>query len=165
MEPRVVLSILNACFEELAQIIHAHGGVITQFQGDGVLASFNLPASDSDHGRQAVKAALAIDEKLQRTIFEGGLRLRTRIGISTGPVVGGMVGGGERLGYTVHGSTVNLAARLEVLNKRFGSHVLVSARTAELVGNSIPMRDRGPVEVRGYEELLQVFEPVGRSEN
>ena len=164
MEPRAVLSLLNACFEALANIIHAHGGVITQFQGDGVLASFNLPASDPEHAGHAVQAALAIDEKLQRTVFEGGLRLRTRIGVSTGSVVGGMVGGGERLGYTVHGSTVNLAARLELLNKQFGTRVLVSARTAELAGDSIQWLDRGPVAVRGFEELLQVFEPVGRCE-
>ena len=72
------------------------------------------------------------------------------------------VGGAERLGYTVHGDTVNLAARLEALNKDLGTTILVSARTAELLGESTAFRDHGLVEVRGFGAPLPVFEPVGR---
>src|SRR4030065_223089 len=87
--------------------------------------------------RHAGEAALAVAARLAEVVFDGGIRLRTRVGISTGPVVGGTVGGGDRLGYTVHGETVNLAARFAALHKELGSRVLVSARTAELVGDSI----------------------------
>lgn len=163
LDPRDILDVLNAYFGEIAQVVHAHGGVITQFQGDAVLASFNLPAADPEHARHAVEAALAIQGRLAEAVFDGGIRLRTRVGISTGPVVGGTVGGGDRLGYTVHGDTVNLAARFEALNKELGSRVLVSARTAELAGDAIALRDRGIVTVRGFHEPLRIYEPIARA--
>jgi class 3 adenylate cyclase len=159
LAPREVMGMLNAYFGKIADIIHRHHGVITQFQGDAVLASFNLPVSDPRHAHSALEAALEIERELADVGFGGGIRLRTRVGISTGLVVGGTVGGGERLGYTVHGDTVNLAARLEALNKDLGTTILVSARTAELLGDSIALRDRGMVEVRGFGMPLQVFEP------
>jgi len=159
LDPRDIFGVLNAYFGEIAQVVEARGGIITQFQGDAVLASFNLPAADPDHARHAVEAALAIQARLAEVVFDGGIRLRTRVGISTGPVVGGTVGGGDRMGYTVHGDTVNLAARFEAMNKELGSRVLVSARTAELVGSAIVLRDRGIVTVRGFQEPLRVFEP------
>jgi class 3 adenylate cyclase len=163
LDPRDIFGVLNAYFGEVAQVVHAHGGVITQFQGDAVLASFNLPAADPEHARHAVEAALAIQARIAEVVFERGIRLRTRVGISTGPVVGGTVGGGDRLGYTVHGDTVNLAARFEAMNKELGSRVLISARTAELVGDSIALRDRGIVTVRGFDEPLRVFEPSAQA--
>jgi len=163
LDPRAIFDVLNAYFGEVAQVVHAHGGVITQFQGDAVLASFNLPAADPEHARHAVEAALAIQARLAAVAFDGGIRLRTRVGISTGPVVGGTVGGGDRLGYTVHGDTVNLAARFEAMNKELGSRVLVSARTAELAGDSIAFRDRGMVTVRGFNQPLRVFEPSAQA--
>ena len=162
LDPRDVLDVLNDYFGEIAQVVHAHGGVITQFQGDAVLASFNLPTADPEHARHAVEAALAIQTRLGEIVFDGGIRLHTRIGISTGPVVGGTVGGGDRLGYTVHGDTVNLAARFEALNKELSSRVLVSARTAELAGDAIALRDRGIVTVRGFHEPLRVYEPFAQ---
>lgn len=159
LEPRGILDMLNAYFDAVARIVHERGGVITQFQGDAVLASFNLPTADPDHVVHAVQAAFAIQATLDEVVLPGGMRLRTQIGVSTGPVVGGTVGGGERLGYTVHGNTVNLAARLEALNKAFGTGVLISARTAELVDGVIELHDRGTVDVRGFPEPLHVFEP------
>jgi len=160
LAPREIMVMLNAYFSEVAAIIHRHNGVITQFQGDAVLASFNLPLTDPEHARSALRAALEIEREIADAVFEGGIRLRTRIGISTGLVVGGTVGGGERLGYTVHGDTVNLAARLEALNKELGTTILVSARTVELLGGSTAFRDHGLVEVRGFAAPLAVFEPV-----
>jgi len=160
LAPREIMVMLNAYFSEVAAIIHRHNGVITQFQGDAVLASFNLPLSDRDHARSALRAALEIEREIAGTVFEGGIRLRTRIGISTGLVVGGTVGGGERLGYTVHGDTVNLAARLEALNKELGTTILVSARTVEQLAGSTAFHDHGLVEVRGFAAPLAVFEPI-----
>ena len=158
--PREVMVLLNGYFAEVADIVHARRGVITQFQGDAVLASFNLPALDPDHARHAVDAALEIQRRLGTTIFHGGVRLRARIGICTGLVVGGTVGGGERLGYTVHGNTVNLASRLEALNKELGTSVLLSARTAELLDATTALRDLGSIAVRGFDSPLRLFEPL-----
>ena len=159
LAPRDVMAMLNGYFGEIARIIHARTGVITQFQGDAVLASFNLPAADPHHARHAVEAALEIQRRIGEITFHGGIRLRTRIGISTGLVVGGTVGGGARLGYTVHGDTVNLAARLEALNKEIGSRILLSARTAELLAGAMALRDHGLVAVRGFDAPMRVFEP------
>lgn len=164
LSPGKVVEMLNAYFERVAGIIHRHGGVITQFQGDAVLASFNLPALDPAHARHALDAALEIRATLSTERFADGLRLVTRVGVSSGSVVGGTVGGGGRLGYTVHGDTVNLAARLEGLNKTFGSGVLLSARTAELLDGAVPLRARGEVTVRGFDAPLPVFEPIGDPE-
>ena len=164
LAPREVVVLLNGYFSELARIIHERSGVITQFQGDAVLASFNMPTADPDHARHALEAALEIQRRLAQTTFGAGLRLRARIGISTGQVVGGTVGSADRLGFTVHGDTVNLAGRLEALNKDFGTRILVSARTAELLGSEFRLLDRGEVAVRGFDAPLRVFEPFDLSQ-
>jgi class 3 adenylate cyclase len=157
--PREILVLLNEYFEHLAEIIYRRGGIITQFQGDAVLACFNLPAADPLHARHALDAAHEIERALGSLSFGPGVRIRTRIGIATGQVVGGTVGGTEHLGYTVHGDTVNLAARLEELNKELGTTVLVSARTAELLGGTANLVDRGARAVRGFPAPLRLFEP------
>ena len=159
LAPRRVLEMLNDYFEEIAGIIQKQGGVITQFQGDAVLAVFNLPAPAADHAWRAVQAALEIGGRIDAQAL-GGARLRTRIGISTGKVVGGTVGGGQRLGYTVHGDTVNLAARLEELNKTMGTRILLDGRTAELLESRLSLRDHGEVHVRGLAAPVHVFEPL-----
>jgi len=163
LAPREIMALLNAYFSKLANIIHGHHGVITQFQGDAVLACFNLPVNDAAHARSALEAALEIEREVANVSFGNGIALRTRIGISTGLVVGGTVGGGERLGYTVHGDTVNLAARLEALNKDLGTTILVSSRTAALLPETIRLRDLGAIEVRGFAEPLSVYEPLART--
>ncbi len=157
LAPRKVVEILNAYFSRVAEIIHQNHGVITQFQGDAVLATFNLPASDPDHARHALETAVRILDQLDHVAFDGSIHLRTRIGICTGQVVGGTVGGGDRLGYTVHGDTVNLAARLEALNKQIGTRILLSARTAELAGPGLELRHCGAVPVRGFAEPLSCY--------
>ena len=159
LAPHEILEMLNAYFDEIGRIVDAHHGVITQFQGDAVLATFNLPLADPHHARDALEAAREIDQRLREVSFATSVRLRARIGVSSGLLVGGTVGGGERLGYTVHGDTVNLAARLEALNKDLGTRILISARTAELTAGTVPLRDRGAVAVRGFEAPLRVFEP------
>jgi class 3 adenylate cyclase len=150
LQPRQVLGMLNDYFGSLAAIIDRHGGVVTQFQGDAVLAVFNLPAPLSGHAQRALNAGIEILRVMPRT----------RVGISTGRVVGGTVGGGERLGYTVHGDTVNLAARLEAMNKELGSRLLIDGRTAERLEGRVPLHDRGAVPIRGLPVPIRVFEPL-----
>lgn len=150
LEPRQVLGMLNEYFGAVAGIIHRHGGVITQFQGDAVLAVFNLPAPAANHAQRALDAAMQILDVVPRT----------RVGIATGRVIGGTVGGAERLGYTVHGDTVNLAARLEEMNKELGSQILIDGRTAERLGGCVPMHDHGEVTIRGLPVPIRVYEPL-----
>ena len=131
MSPERLLETLNEYFAVAAEPIHRFGGVINQFQGDAILASFNIPRANPHHARDAILAGLEILRKLRETEFDGQ-RLRARVGINTGYVTGGLVGIPERVHYTVHGDDVNIAARLEQLNKQKGTRILVSEKTREV---------------------------------
>jgi class 3 adenylate cyclase len=153
--PKGIVEVLNTYFDAVSQIITRHHGVITQFQGDAVLATFNVPAEDPDHARCAVRAAREISELVQSRDF-AGIHVRTRIGICTGTVIAGSVGGGGRQNYTVHGDTVNMAARLEVMNKELGTDVLISATTVQYLAAE-DFRKIGQMDVRGLSEPIDLF--------
>ncbi|MCP5150813.1 MAG: adenylate/guanylate cyclase domain-containing protein [Ectothiorhodospiraceae bacterium] len=160
VSPSELIAILNAYFAVVTEPLERHGGVINQFQGDAILATFNLPSALPDHAAAALAAALEIRERLDARTFGNGIRLRSRVGINTGPVIGGLVGTSGRLGYTVHGDAVNLAARLEALNKEMGTRILVSARTAELAGaERFGLRALGTVQIRGRRQSVSIFTP------
>ena len=162
LAPERLISVLNEYFAVVSEPIVRHGGVINQFQGDAILATFNMPDALPDHASEAVQAACDMQRALRQHRFGDGLVLRSRIGINTGRVVGGLVGTGDRLGFTVHGDEVNLAARLEQLNKEHGTRILVSRRTADLAG-----RDRfdfapiGTTTVRGRQASVELFSLSG----
>jgi class 3 adenylate cyclase len=149
------VEILNAYFEEVTRIIGEHNGIVTQFQGDGVLATFNVPAEDEKHASNAFDAACAILDRVAERDF-AGQRLRVRIGVNTGPLVAGNVGGGGRQSYTVYGSTVNLAARLEALCKELGASLLLSGTTAKALPHA-RLVAVGDIAVRGLSEPVPVF--------
>ncbi|MQX35101.1 adenylate/guanylate cyclase domain-containing protein [Roseospira navarrensis] len=156
--PEPMVRVLNAYFSEMVDILERHGGVVTQFQGDAMLVVFNLPARHPDHAGAAVAAAQAMVARLDAAPVEGHA-LACRIGIGTGMVLAGAVGARDRLTYTVHGDAVNLAARLEFMNKATGTRILVSARTAAL-SPDIPFLSLGPQTVRGRAEAEHVFTPA-----
>jgi adenylate cyclase len=95
---------------------------------------------------------------LEKHRFSYGVDIETRIGINTGVVIGGLVGNERRLGYTLHGDDVNLAARLEQLNKEHGTNIIVAERTRELAaGMSARFSDLGSVQVRGRQAAVQIY--------
>jgi class 3 adenylate cyclase len=149
------VEILNAFFDEVTRIIGEHNGVITQFQGDAVLATFNVPVEDAAHARNAFEAGRAILACVAGREFAGE-RIRVRVGINTGMLVAGNVGGGGRQSYTVHGDTVNLAARLEALCKEHGASLLLSASTAKALPAEKLMAV-GDITVRGFAEPVTVY--------
>lgn len=153
--PRVIVETLNAFFDEAAEIIGRHNGVVTQFQGDGILATFNVPLEDRDHAQNAFDAANDLVELVRSRTF-GGERLEIRIGLSTGPLVAGSVGGGGRQSYTVYGDPVNLAARLESLNKAHGTAILMSQSTADLL-HGAELRHIGEVDIRGLSAPIGLY--------
>lgn len=158
MSPENLIEALNRYFSLIAAPIHKHGGVISQFQGDAVLATFNVPKPDQDHASHAVRAALEIQSVLDGEVFGDGVSFQTRIGINSGPVVGGLVGSGERVGYTVHGDNVNLAARLEQMNKDFGTGIIVSEHTyARIPDGVFAFREIGEVPVRGLNQSIRIY--------
>jgi adenylate cyclase len=149
------VEILNAYFDEVTRIIGVHNGVVTQFQGDAVLATFNVPVEDAQHARSAFDAARAILACVAAREFAGE-RIRVRIGINTGSLVAGNVGGGGRHSYTVHGDAVNLAARLEALCKEHGTSLLLSAATAAALPGAALVAV-GNIAVRGFTEPVAVY--------
>jgi adenylate cyclase len=153
--PHGVVEFLNAYFDVMAGIIERHRGVVTQFQGDAILAVFNVPIADPAHAANALGAALEMVRAADTREF-AGLRVRNRIGISTGRVVAGAVGSSGRLTYTVHGNAVNLAARLEALNKDYGTRILASGKTAERCPE-LALRRLGDTEVRGYGDRVELY--------
>ncbi len=158
LSPEQLITTLNEYFAVVVKPIERFGGVINQFQGDAILASFNLPDALPDHAANAVRAATEIQSALKNRVFGNGLGLSSRIGINTGTCVGGLVGTGDRLGYTIHGDNVNVAARLEQLNKEYGTQVLISESTCELAGPTLfPFKRIGEAQVRGRHTSTTVY--------
>ena len=158
MTPTELIATLNDYFAVVAKPIIEHGGVINQFQGDAILATFNIPETLPDHAAQAVRAALAIQAALRDRNFGDGFVLRSRVGINSGEIIGGLVGAGDRLGYTVHGDDVNLAARLEQMNKDYHTRIIVSQRTRELAGLSeFNFKQLGTTNVRGRKTSVVIY--------
>ena len=155
--PEATIGILNAFFEAATERVTNVGGVVVDFSGDGFIVAFNAPIDLPDHERAALAAARALLDLVDEATFEGR-RLTIRIGITTGAIAGGSVGGKGRRTYTVHGDTVNLAARLQDMAKRFDTPVLMDAETAgaldtdsvRLIGEGEDVRGRaGGVTVYG----------------
>ena len=159
--PRRVVGVLNAFFDRATAIINRYDGVVTQFIGDAIMATFNLPVEDPEHAAKAICTALDIIDLAANETFDGK-RLGVRAGIATGPVIAGSVGGGGRQTYSLYGDTVNLSARLEVLNKEHGTQLLVDAITLDSLPG-IPMRQIGSIEVRGFSEPAAVFTPIAET--
>lgn len=155
LTPGEVVNTMNAFFSDAVEYIEDHGGMVAQFQGDALLAVFNLPIERDDHAHAALRAALAILRKVDEETY-AGQRLACRIGINTGTVVAGAIGARDRLSYTVYGDTVNVAARLETLNKELGTRILISGTTAEMI-EGVTLEPKGDINVRGRQAAVPVF--------
>jgi class 3 adenylate cyclase/predicted metal-dependent HD superfamily phosphohydrolase len=156
MPPEQVVEMLNDYFPAVIEPIERYGGIVNQFQGDAMLVTFNVPVADAFHAEKAVQAAMEIQRVIAGRKF-AGIPLRTRIGINTGEVIAGNVGSGERVNYTVHGDAVNLAARIEQLNKEYGTSVLVSGSTVDLLQGNYPLELVGDVAIRGKTVPVNLF--------
>jgi class 3 adenylate cyclase len=156
---RGVVELLNAYFEVADDIVRRHRGVITQFQGDAVLAVFNLPVAEPDHAANALRAALELVHAADTRDF-AGIRVRNRAGLYTGRVLAGAVGSAGRTSYTVHGNAVNLASRIEALNKDYGTRILLAQKTAERCPG-FDLVKIADAEIRGYGEVVPLYAPRG----
>lgn len=154
--PEQVVEMLNEYFSAAVEIIENNHGVVTQFQGDAMLATFNLPVEDEFHAESAIRSGLAIERLCAEREF-AGMGLQVRIGIATGSVTAGNVGSDNRVSYTVHGDAVNLAARLEQLNKRFGTRLLMDEATIDRLTLPMPIAFVGEVRIRGRERYVRVY--------
>ena len=150
---------LNRYFEEMAAIVFAHQGTIDKYMGDGLLVFFGDPIPFPDHALRAVKAARAMQQRTRELRQEwepsGGMPIRIRIGIHTGEVVVGNMGSRSRMEYTVIGSNVNLAQRLEANCPPGG--VLISEEVRRQLGDEIAARPAGTIQAKGFSEPIPVY--------
>ena len=160
LDPAETAALLNNCFDRFGSIIEHHGGYIDKFVGDGLLAIFGAPVIDADHATKSVAAANRVLRSMNETpIVTPAGTLKIRIGVNTGMVLIGNIGSSRRFNYTVIGDTVNLAARLESLNKAYGTYLLVSEETASAC-RDIALREIDTVMVTGRTQPTKIFEPL-----
>ncbi|MBK8966870.1 MAG: adenylate/guanylate cyclase domain-containing protein [Saprospiraceae bacterium] len=157
LTPQEVIEMLNEYFSVLVTIVQEHNGVVNKFIGDAIFAIFNVPLDDPDHAVHAIRAALAIEQASITRTFGKNRRLHTRIGINTGVVVAGNIGSAERMEYTVIGDEVNIAARLEQLNKDYDTHILLGENTYEMAKNQFDFNRLGSFQLKGKERSIEVF--------
>ncbi len=150
-----VVRCLNVLFEVVVPIIAAEGGHVDKFEGDGLMAVFGAPQTFPDHADRALRAAMEIDRRVNG-LGEGG-PFEVGIGINTGPVVAGSIGGAGRLNFSVIGDTVNVAARVETETRRTGDDVLLTAATRGALRGDYDLKRRGERDLRGLERPIELF--------
>jgi adenylate cyclase len=165
-QPEDIVRMLNEYFTRMVEILFRHKGTVDKFVGDMVMALFGAPLDDRDHAEHAVDAALEMVEALvrlnERWAAEGRPALDIGIGISTGPMIAGNVGSDAIMSYTVIGDVVNLGARLESLNKQYGTRIIVSEATRTALPDRYVFRPLGDVLVKGKARPVAIFELTGR---
>jgi adenylate cyclase len=152
-----VVARLNELFECIVPIVARHRGHIDQFIGDAVLAVFGAPEQVPQHADRAVQCAV----ELARTINSrkpGGFEIG--IGVNTGKVVAGAIGGAGRLSFSVIGDAVNLCSRVEAATRETGDSVLITGATRALLSETIEVESRGEREIRGYDRKVELFAPL-----
>ena len=164
LDPEALTVLLNDYLSAMTDIIHEEGGTVDKYEGDAIIAFWNAPLQQSDHALRCVRAALRCQVRLaeMRPMFKErlGKDLKMRIGINSGPAVVGNMGSHTRFDYTMIGDAVNLAARLEGINKQFGTYTLISQSTMEQTDGAFPVRELSKVAVVGRKEPVVVYEPM-----
>ncbi len=152
-----VVARLNELFECIVPIVARHRGHIDQFIGDAVLAVFGAPERVPQHADRAVQCAV----ELARTINSrrpGGFEVG--VGVNSGNVVAGAIGGAGRLSFSVIGDAVNLCSRVEAATRETGDPVLITGDTRALLSETIEVEPRGEREIRGYDRRVELFAPL-----
>lgn len=164
MDPKQLVSFLNDYFDEMTKIVIDENGTLDKFIGDSVMAFWGAPLTMQNHALPACRAAIRMQNKLDELqavwSAKGFPSIRTRIGVNTGEMVVGNVGGEKRFNYTIMGNQVNIASRLEGINKNFGTRIIISQSTYELVNNVAVVKELGKIAPKGISEEIKIFELI-----
>jgi adenylate cyclase len=162
--PEEVVAQLNEYFGEMVAVLFRHQGTLDKFVGDMVMGLFGAPLADAHHADHAVAAGLEMVASLERLNArwqaEGRPPLDIGIGINTGEMIAGNIGAEAIMSYTVIGDAVNLGARLESLNKDYGTHILISEATRARLTRPVATREIGAVTVKGKTQAVVVHEVI-----
>jgi adenylate cyclase len=171
LDPEHLVSLLNRYLTAMSDVVLAEKGTIDKYEGDAIIAFFGAPLDLPDHALRACVSAITmkrIEKELNRVIAEEKLSpvpLLTRIGINSGSMVAGNMGTKNKMNYTIMGNTVNLAARLEGVNKQYGTWILASEATVKETGDSLLVRRLDRVRVVGINEPVRICELLELSDN
>jgi adenylate cyclase len=162
LEPEALVTVLQDFLNPMSEIIVKHGGTLDKYMGDAVMALFGAPLALADHAARAARAALEMANALQRLdrdwAAKGRPRLSIGVGLNSGVVAVGNMGSDRLFDYTAIGDNVNLASRLESLNKYYGTEILVSAHTAQVLGQDFILQEVDLVQVIGKKQPLAIYE-------
>ncbi len=156
-DAKEVVARLNRLFEVVVPVVARHGGHVDKFEGDGLLAVFGAPRPYRDHADRAVRAGTEIAARVNEREEAGDFRVG--VGINTGSVVAGAIGGAGRLNFSVIGDAVNVAARVEAATRELDSDVLLTKATAARLGPGFDLVDCGKRELKGLGEPVELFAP------
>jgi len=161
LPPADAAKLLNEYFQEMSDIIFRHEGTLDKFIGDAIMAFWGAPLADSTHASRGLKAATemlaampVVNQRLKAAGFES---ISMRVGLHTGTAMVGNLGSTSRFSYTAIGDAVNLAARLEGVNKQYGTELLISEDTIRAAKSDIPIRRVDRVRVKGKSEAVELF--------
>ena len=163
--PEQVRARLSEHFTDMVEALLNERATLDKFIGDSVMAYFGAPLSDAEHAQHACRAALEMQARMRalnaRWTAAGVPRVRMRVGINTGRVVAGNMGTATVFNYTVIGDTVNLASRLESVNKAYGTGIIVGERTRAEAGEGFVFRELDAIRVQGRAQPVSIHELVG----
>ncbi len=159
LTPNDLAKLLNEYFDAMSKAIEAQGGVVNQFQGDAMLITYNAMTPIEDHAAAALGTAVKIQEICDTRTFLGErkIKLVTRCGVNTGEIIIGAIGSQERLTLTVHGDDVNIAARLEQLNKKYGTRIMCTDESRRASGRDYRFERLGNIAVKGKVNEVEVY--------
>jgi adenylate cyclase len=164
MDPPALVSFLNEYLAEMTAIVFAHDGVLDKYMGDAIMAFWGAPTRQPDHAERVCRTAFEMLRRLrelQRGWAARGLpALTIGVGINSGPMTAGNVGSRLRFDYTVMGDAVNLASRLEGVNKEYGTHILIGEGTYQQVKHLFTVRLLDTIAVKGKSAPTAIYELI-----
>ncbi len=166
LEAEELVDLLNMYLTDMTEIIIKYEGTVDKYEGDAIIAFFGAPLSFEDHAARTCLAAIDMQKRLaelrEKWKRDGKHQLFMRIGMNTGQVVVGNMGSINRMDYTMMGDSVNLAARLEGVNKQYQTSTMISQFTYEMAKNDIEARELDSIRVVGKKEPIKIYELLGR---
>lgn len=166
LDAKTLVSHLNEYLDGMTQILLNHKGTLDKYVGDSLIAFWNAPMAQADHINNCLTAVLEMSDfsvNLDRKFkMEGKSPFKTRIGVNTGKAIVGNIGSTDRFNYTAIGDQVNLASRLEAMNKVYGTNILISGATYEKAKNLFRFRKMDFVRVKGKEKPVMIYELLGK---
>ncbi|QFY90580.1 adenylate/guanylate cyclase domain-containing protein [Magnetovirga frankeli] len=163
LSPEQIAEVMNLYLTEMTRVVHRHGGTLDKFIGDAVMAFWGAPLDDPEHAKHGALAAMDMQKSLlglqDRLAEMGAAGLKMRVGVHTGDAIVGNMGSEDRFDYTALGDTVNLASRLEGVNKHYGTPVLLSEATAKRLDGALGIRPVDWVKVKGKQKAIKIYTP------